>query len=956
MMDPATLQRRRHEREVFHRLFDMPASARDAHVAGIEANDAMLAAKLRRLLEDAEAEAGAQVEDRAGDRVGAVIGLHFRLVRLLGIGGMGEVYLAERTDDIEQRVALKLVRSDLPVPIERARRERQILARLVHPNVAGLVDAGLTESGQPWFAMDFVDGERITDWCDHHALDLGKRARLFAQVCRTVQFAHRNLVLHRDLKPSNILVDAEGVPKLLDFGIAKLLDATDAQHTQTLALTPAYAAPEQLRGEPATTASDVYQLGLVLYEVLAGVSAHHARIAARSPIEASTPLPRVDRALTTLALRDHAAAERIAQERGIRIDRLRRSLKGDLGRIVTKATAEDPRERYDTAQALGDDLDRWTDGLPVAAHRGSFAYRANKLVRRHVVAATLIATLALGLVASSVIALNRALQERAQRQLADQQRQHADEQRRLADVQRQRAETLLGFMNDVFRQADPQNSNGEDLKPAQLLERAATTLDQRTDLDLVTRAALKTQIADTFNSMFLLEQGVASAQQALGMLEAVRDQYPGEYLASAIIALDALQMLDRSDEQLDLVARALPLAQAHAGIGEPWIPRLLKFRGAARCSKGDYRACAIDLRASVSGPELPGSDFAVPLNQLAVLMSDEGNANESVRLLRRAEAIHQRAPNALIYDVGLIRHNLATGLYSQGNFAEAMAILQELLHTLPPVSGADAGVVTATLQRGIARIQAVRGAYDEARNTINGVVARLAEDHAGGPRHAQSAHLVAAKIALDRGRSSDAFRHIDAADDVVSAHPEGMAFQRVRVDAMRGEALLRSGRCAEAAAPIESARTRLNALIGDTPSLIRGAIEDSRGRCALLLGNLEGAKNALAEAIAQFRDATGGESPSTLRSEIHALQAQALATRDIVAIAQLEEKRTALARVLGTEELAAIWQLDLIIDALSTELGLAPTQSARTSRARAQLEALTAGATYSPSSGLNGFD
>jgi serine/threonine-protein kinase len=948
-MDADSLQRWRLARDAFDTLLDLPACERVTRLDEIHRGDAQLARDLRDLLAHTEFDADADdpPDDAPDRREGTVISGRFRLLRLLGVGGMGEVHLAERTDELDQKVALKLVRNDLPVSIERARREQQILARLTHPHIAGFVDAGITDARQPWFAMEYVDGERITDWCDHHALNLVARARLLAKIARAVQFAHRNLILHRDLKPSNILVDTEGLPKLLDFGIAKLLDGTDSQQTQTLALTPAYAAPEQLRGESATTASDVYQLGLVLYELLAGVPARKAREAARPRGDPQTPLPRLDQAFGTMTVQNLAAAERVAQERGVGIDRLRRSLKGDLGRIVAKATADDARERYDTAQALADDLDRWADGLPVAAHHGSFAYRTRKLIRRHRAAAAIIALLAVGLVATSIVAISRARLEHVQRERAE--------------AQRTRAETLLGFMNDVFRQADPQNAGGAELTPTQMLERAAATVESRTDLDPVTRAALMTQVADTFNSLFLPERALASAQQALDALEPVRDRHPDEYLGSVIVALDALQMLDRSDAQLALVARALPIAQSNADSGHPWMPGLLKFRGAARCSQGDYAACAADLRQSIAGQEVAEGPYTngllAALNQLAVLMSDVGNSNEQVRLLRRAVSIAERSPQTLKADLSTHRHNLATGMFSQGHYAEARDLLESLQTGIPGLFGADAGFVASIVRRSLARCHSMLGDYRQAGELIAGVIADLPKGtNVWAARHVTQTRLTAAKIALDLGNTAEALDHVDQAGQAVTSEPRGMDFMRLRVDALRGEVLLRDDRCEPATAVLEPALARIQTLAGNEPNWILAEIEDSLARCALARGDLTAAARGFAAAAGQFSAATGTGSPSTLRSEIHGLWATALATRDASVIERLEERRTALIRVLGTEDIPPIWQLDLLMDRLVSELGHAPIAAARTARAHAGLRALTGDADLASYAGLNSFN
>ncbi len=958
-MDASTRERWRRVRDAFGVLIDLPAPQRAVHLAALHAEDAALAADLAALLAQADAAGGAgddagAAAEPAPRRAGTIVGGRFRLLDLLGIGGMGEVHLAERTDELDRKVALKLVRGDLPIPAARARREQQILARLSHPHIAALVDAGIGDAGQPWFAMEYVDGARVTDWCDRRALDLPARARLFARVCRAVQFAHRNLILHRDIKPSNILVDGEGEPRLLDFGIAKLLDGTDAQQTQTLAFTPAYAAPEQLRGEPATTASDVYQLGLVLYELAAGVPARRAHEVARARADADTPLPRVDQAFGALTVEAPDGAGRVARERGLGVERRRRSLRGDLGRIVAKATAADPRERYDTAQALADDLERWADGRPVAAHRGTFAYRLRKLIRRHRAATAIIALLALGLVASTLFAVHRAAEERGQRRRAEAAGQRADQQR-------QRAEILLGFMNDMFRQADPQNAGGAEPTATQMLERAATALEARTDLDAATHAALLTQVADTFNSLFLPGRAADSAQRAVNLLEPDRERRPADYLASVVVLLDALQMLDRSEAQLALVEHALPIA---ARTDEPaiWSSQLLKFRGAARCSRGDFPGCAADLRESLQRIEnAPGArpaGVASVLHQLGVLLNDEGYPAEAVRLLRGALDALDRDPASLKVDRETMRINLANSLAAQGQAEEAIALIEKIIAEPLGLYGSDAPFVEAMLRRSLARAEVLRGDYARARALLAAPTGAMPADHPGLPRHFSHTHLVAARIALDLADPAAALAEVESARRAVAnEHDAGATLLQLRVEIVYADALLRSGRCDLALPRWRAARERLDASIGATPSWIGAEIDDGLGRCALAAGDVAQAEAAFGKAIAGFAAATGEASPWTVRSRIHRLWAQAMASRDAALLDRLDEARDALAAALGGNARAQVWQTDLLIEALSSELRVPidRPRAQRADQARAAFAAL-AGRPVAFRDGLTGFN
>src|SRR6185503_18396474 len=301
----------------------------------------------------------------------------YRLGTELGRGGMGTVFLAERADgQFDQRVALKLVKRgmDSAEILDRFRAERQILARLQHANVARLLDGGVTPDGQPYFAMEHVEGEPLTTYCQRVSLSTALRLRLFLQVCEAVEYAHRNLVVHRDLKPSNILVTPDGQVKLLDFGIAKVLDpgSTDPAVTrrEERVLTPRYAAPEQLLGQPVTTVTDVYSLGVVLYEMLAG----------RHPYDAGGSAPAANEAGVPVAVPGTLGA-------------------AELASVARMAMRPEPDRRYPSVRALADDVRRHLEGRPVSAKPDRFAYRAAKFVRRHRVAVASALVVALSLMA-----------------------------------------------------------------------------------------------------------------------------------------------------------------------------------------------------------------------------------------------------------------------------------------------------------------------------------------------------------------------------------------------------------------------------------------------------------------------------------------------------------------------------------------------------------------------------
>ena len=463
-MDAASRERFRQADEVFDAALDLAPAERDAYVARVCGADAPLRDRVRSLLAAHDRSSGFLQSSAAhlaavllDDPPPAAAPLEragpFRIVRELGHGGMGVVYLAEREGaEFEQRVALKLVRSLGAGEVVRRRflDERRILALLDHPRIAHLIDGGLTADGVPFFAMELVEGEPIDVYCERRDLSIEQRLDLFVDVCDAVQYAHEHLVIHRDLKPSNILVRGDGQLKLLDFGIAKLVDPLDAaggDATQTgvIALTPEYAAPEQVRGQPVSTATDTYALGVLLYLLLAGRRPYDVR--GRTAAEMERIVCEVE------PPRPSAVAP----------DKLQRRLRGDLDLIVMKALHKEPARRYPTASALRDDIRRYRSGLPITARPDSVAYRAAKFARRNRVAlaAALITTGAL--TAATVFSATQAAEAQRQRDAA------------LQEVERQRA---MIEMQSVLA-SDSRGADGRQLLPAQRISLAADVLAQQ---------------------------------------------------------------------------------------------------------------------------------------------------------------------------------------------------------------------------------------------------------------------------------------------------------------------------------------------------------------------------------------------------------------------------------------------------------------------------------------------
>jgi len=492
--------------------------AADAHAEG---ND-FLDQPATGLLGDLGDASSLPTDTLVGEQVGP-----YRVLRPLGEGGMGAVYLAVRETPFLRHVALKVIRGRTPAPevLRRFEQERQILASLDHPGIARLIEGGLTDDGLPYFAMEYVEGRPITTYCDEHRLGIDERLDLFRSVCEAVHAAHQNLVLHRDLKPSNILVTSAREVKLLDFGIAKLLNpnlspaAMPITQTALRMLTPEYASPEQVRGEGLSTASDVYGLGIVLYELLAGdrpyrLTRGSAEEMVRAVIEVdperpSTAVSRDKRISRPDGTTDVITATSISEARAASPERLRRSLRGDLDAIVLKALRKEPRQRYPSAEALVQDIERYQKGEPVLAHQGSRGYRLGKLVRRHRAETALIAV-----VLASILGF--ALYSSAQAHRLEVERDRAQ-------TEAEKAEEVSSFLVSLFEQADPTATRGDTLTARQMLAAGATRVETELEGQPEVQAAVLHPIARAYRSLGrddlarpLLERSVTLRRAALG--------------------------------------------------------------------------------------------------------------------------------------------------------------------------------------------------------------------------------------------------------------------------------------------------------------------------------------------------------------------------------------------------------------------------------------------------------
>lgn len=752
----------------------------------------------------------AENEARIGRRVGP-----YRLQQLLGHGGMGAVYLATREDgEFEREVALKLIRSGIDNDVVRRRfeRERRVLSRLEHPTIARLYDGGVDEDGTPWFAMERIEGESLNAWSARQRLSLRERVRLVVAIGQAVQYAHQQLVIHRDLKPSNILVDAQGAPHVLDFGIAAPLDertGDDDRTTQGVApLTPGYAAPEQIQGEPVSAATDVYSLGVVLFELLCGArpfdDARTSPFAAqRAVLEQPTP------GLTQRLPVAEAERQRLAAERELSAAQWPRALRGDLDAIVRHALEKSPGERYPSMAALVDDLQRWLDGRPVAATRAGAVYRLRKFAQRHRLALGIASAVFTVLVIATFASLYQAHKARQEAQ---------------------RAEAVKQFLMSLFQQARPGDSGGEHPSAQQLLDQGA----QRLVNEMADQPRISGQLLNAIGNAYA---HLGDWRQAQEQLELALAKLPpgGDTLRPRLDVLVDLVDLNShqgnteagmryADEALGIVARlreteASPwrwfdpntqLAPNYFGDAEQTLESRAEDLDLARARLLDQsgeRAQALDLRQGVADardarPNEHPTRIRAAQNDLALALSESGRPAEAIprfeRLLRDNEREHGPRHASSI----TVRHNLALALRRVERYAEAERIERdnaELAAQALPATHPLQSYIANTLA-GILRLQ---GRFEEAQpwyekaRAVFDTQPEADRDMLATVHYNESINLLALR------RSDAAAAALDAADAVWRAafgadYPRrvGVAVQRLEVAVQSGDGSVAQARLA----------------------------------------------------------------------------------------------------------------------------------------------------------------
>jgi serine/threonine-protein kinase len=671
-------ERWRRVQELFLRAVDLAPDERERLLAAECGGDPELRSAVDRMVQnDAGVDpvldgAGAVPASAAVDPLLGRIVDRYRLTEVLGVGGMGVVYAAERADGLfEQEVAVKVVRAALGAG-DLARRfdqERRALAALSHPHIARLYDGGATDEGSPYLVMERVRGEPIDRWCDARRLPVERRLALFAEVARTVHFAHTNLVVHRDLKPSNVFVDDDGRPKLLDFGIAHLLDPEeepDAARTHTQLMTPEFASPEQLSGGPVTTATDVYSLGVVLYVLLTGRRPYHFTsqspaawerlVAERTPTRPSTAIVRPGARPAHPDAPPPLHPDEVAARFGTTPRRLRRRLAGDLDRIVMMALRKEPERRYSSAQELAEDVERHLAGLPVRAREDTLGYRVARFVQRNRVAVLAGAAVALALVAGSVAAWRGERRARAEARVAAEQASIAQDERRRAEEEAQRA--------------------------AEQAVHARIEADSFREIATFLEGHLLALLDATEGEGELLRTTVATIQRQAGQ---VRRQYADDrhLQANMIDALGRTAMaFGENALAASLIDEALELREEEFGAESLEVALSLASRGLLLYRSGDFAAAEPVLRRRLelhrALPVGTHTDVALAANDLAAVLRNLGKLDEAQALHEEALALRrERAPDSVLVAESL--NNLAGIALGRGRWEEAAEMLTEAL-------------------------------------------------------------------------------------------------------------------------------------------------------------------------------------------------------------------------------------------------------------------------------------
>lgn len=846
----------------------------------------------------------------------------FEIIGLLGQGGMGEVYEARRTGvDFDQHVAIKVVRTPLlsRIPAQRFQRERAILARLMHPNIAHLIEGGVEpDQGASWFAMELIHGKSITDWADSGELSIERRIQLLLEVLDAVQFAHTNLIVHRDLKPSNVWVNTQGHVKLLDFGIAKLIDPEHSNPEASIyALTPNYSAPEQREQRPITTSVDIFLVGLLMRELLTGVAPKVEEWQDR------TELPGPIEIYQKLTLTEQA---RIAKIRGVSAQRLTQLLRRDLAAIIAKATARMPQDRYASAASFANDLHAYLAHQPVLAARSSVLNILSKLIRRNRLASTIAAISLIALISISLVAMQRARSEARERE---------------------RAEVVLGFMRSVFAQGDPQQTGGKALSAAELLDRAAEAMLKRQDFDARTRARIALEVAGVFLALGEPQKALTQAQLALTSINSDPSSagkfWPFSYDVQADPELSSQIQYALSQAQSELgdwdrVVETINSALADkSGLSPELHARLLIQRSWSQYMLGDAQSAEAGDRAAIALVEQDSrlnELQARALSELASIISDQGDSVSAIKLLKKAIAIGDGAPNRMQLDSYIDQFSLAREYFRSGDVAQARNNLDLLIPKFDTLVGPghDRTVMARNLLA-----QCFMRVGNNAAGLAELEISEQALAKGNSPASLANLRLIRGKLLLYSRQAKAAKTLLGAAIAQLQITPENSNFIALRARWLYAESQLQLGEFDAAKAALIRIVTQLKAA-NQNPTAALGEALDSLGRSYLLTGEYAKADTAFAQAQSEITGSIGDKNLAALRVRIHQLWLAYISHNDPDALAKLKVFRGQLEALPG-EHTIQIAEFDLLIATL--EPAPSKLESSRKKAAQSTLQRLS---------------
>jgi tetratricopeptide (TPR) repeat protein len=690
--------------EIVEHALELEPDQRATLIADLCAGDAELRAEVESLLGFQEKAhdfieapayelAAETIADLDGElRAGHVLG-DYKIVSLIGAGGMGEVYLAEDIS-LGRKVAIKLVRHGFGHAhlVRHFRREEQILAALNHPNIARLYDAASTPDGAPYFVMEYVEGEPLDKYCNARALTITERLQLFRKVCAAVAYAHQHLVIHRDLKPANIRVTAEGEPKLLDFGIAKLLEADEIEQTITLqtAMTPEYASPEQVRGKNMTTASDVYSLGVVLYELLTGCRPY--QIKSRRPDEIARAITEQEPTRPSTAITKSG----VSLNSEILNPKL---LRGDLDNIVLMALRKEPERRYSSVAQFSEDIRRHLEGRPVIARRDTVGYRTAKFVKRNRVAVSAAALILVAIVAGLIVALGEA--------------ENARRQRDTAQRERLKAQRINEFLQDMLGAAAPE-AKGVDVKVVDVLSEASRRAKTEVATQPDVMADVLMTLGRTYISLGLFEPAVENLRAAVdASLKANGELHPTTATSMGWLGL-ALSYIGKYQEGEKISRQAVALQRKLHPEGNADLAVALYSLGMNLRSSDDPKSAERPLEEAVDliGKHLGKNNgyYVAALTGLAMAREKLGNIDDAESLYRRAIEVGGGVEHRYRIYLAQASGYLGMLLTNKQSYADAESALRESERIYRDVLG-NSNSSVPTIQASLGRLYSLEGDY-----------------------------------------------------------------------------------------------------------------------------------------------------------------------------------------------------------------------------------------------------